>query len=196
VCEFKLFCFGYQLLPISLLTICIRRNNGIWRLSCYAQPRQETLRGCMSFWTPESTRMPKTKCAAMYLMFSEFVQERIQIFNNFAGSALHGLTNRIWFQSSGGLPQCLNRLKDIIIPDNSKLKWLFYIRARVSIYNCVLQLHLCWNPQSKWTALIWASSRGYTDCARLLLDYGADKDLKDEVCLIEHCIFCFLLLPQ
>ncbi len=36
--------------------------------------------------------------------------------------------------------------------------------------------------QSGWTALILAAVSGHTDCARLLLDAGADKDYTHEVC--------------
>ncbi len=31
------------------------------------------------------------------------------------------------------------------------------------------------------TALIWAGYKGHADCARLLLDAGADKNAKDKV---------------
>ncbi len=31
------------------------------------------------------------------------------------------------------------------------------------------------------TALMWAASNGHADCARLLLDAGADKEAKNEV---------------
>ncbi len=36
--------------------------------------------------------------------------------------------------------------------------------------------------QGGWTALTWAGSHGYADCVRLLLDAGADKEAKIEVC--------------
>ncbi len=35
--------------------------------------------------------------------------------------------------------------------------------------------------QDGWTALIWAAEKGHADCARLLLDSGADKEAKDKV---------------
>ncbi len=35
--------------------------------------------------------------------------------------------------------------------------------------------------QSGNTALIWAAMRGHADCARLLLDAGADTEVKDNV---------------
>ena len=35
--------------------------------------------------------------------------------------------------------------------------------------------------QSGWTALTWAAMHGKTDCARLLLDAGADTNATDEV---------------
>jgi hypothetical protein len=35
--------------------------------------------------------------------------------------------------------------------------------------------------QSGWTALIWAAEKGHADCARLLLDAGADKNAKTNV---------------
>ncbi len=31
------------------------------------------------------------------------------------------------------------------------------------------------------TALMWAAAEGHADCARLLLDAGADKEVKDQV---------------
>jgi ankyrin repeat protein len=37
--------------------------------------------------------------------------------------------------------------------------------------------------QSQWTALMWVANRGYMDCASVLLDDGAEKDLKDQVSL-------------
>ncbi len=36
-------------------------------------------------------------------------------------------------------------------------------------------------PQSGYTALFWAARRGHTECVRLLMQGGADKDAKDEV---------------
>ncbi len=35
--------------------------------------------------------------------------------------------------------------------------------------------------QSEYTALMFAAARGHADCARLLLDAGADKNAKNEV---------------
>ena len=35
--------------------------------------------------------------------------------------------------------------------------------------------------QHGMTALIWACYKGHADCARLLLDAGADKNAKNEV---------------
>ena len=37
------------------------------------------------------------------------------------------------------------------------------------------------NSQSGWTALIRAAENGHADCARLLLDAGADAKVKDNV---------------
>jgi ankyrin repeat protein len=35
--------------------------------------------------------------------------------------------------------------------------------------------------QYGWTALIFAADGGHADCARLLIDAGADKEAKDSV---------------
>ena len=37
------------------------------------------------------------------------------------------------------------------------------------------------DSQDGWTALIWAAWNGHTECVRLLIDAGADKDAKDQV---------------
>ena len=37
------------------------------------------------------------------------------------------------------------------------------------------------DSQDGWTALIQASVNGHTDCARLLIEAGADKEAKDNV---------------
>jgi ankyrin repeat protein len=39
----------------------------------------------------------------------------------------------------------------------------------------------CYHAQEEMTALIWSASKGTTDCARLLLDAGADTQNADEV---------------
>ncbi len=41
--------------------------------------------------------------------------------------------------------------------------------------------HLGRRAQYGSTALIWAAMRGHADCARLLLDAGADKETTDDV---------------
>ena len=43
--------------------------------------------------------------------------------------------------------------------------------------------HFC-QPQDEWTALIWAASFGHTDCVRLLVEGGADKNAKNSVRLL------------
>ena len=48
------------------------------------------------------------------------------------------------------------------------------------------------HAQREWTALIHAARNGRVDCARLLVDVGADKTLKDNVRLC-HCITAILL---
>jgi hypothetical protein len=49
---------------------------------------------------------------------------------------------------------------------------------------CIL-VHLTFadsNAQNGYTPLIWAAWNGHADCARLLLDAGADKEAKCNVC--------------
>jgi hypothetical protein len=50
-----------------------------------------------------------------------------------------------------------------------------------------------WPPnigtQDGFTALIYAAWKGRTDCARLLLDAGADKNATDEVCCWVGLVF-------
>ena len=43
---------------------------------------------------------------------------------------------------------------------------------------------MCSNAQEGRTALLWAVFNHQTDCARLLLDAGADKEAKDWVCVL------------
>ena len=43
------------------------------------------------------------------------------------------------------------------------------------------------DSQSGATALIWAASRGHTDCVRLLIDAGADKDAKASAVRVGRC---------
>jgi hypothetical protein len=47
--------------------------------------------------------------------------------------------------------------------------------------------------QHGWTALMWAAEDGHADCARLLLDAGADKDAKDVVRASVICVRSNLL---
>ncbi len=42
-------------------------------------------------------------------------------------------------------------------------------------------VHLCGGAQDGRTALILAARWGHADCARLLLDAGADKEVKSDV---------------
>ena len=37
------------------------------------------------------------------------------------------------------------------------------------------------SSQGGWTALFWAVMGGYAECARLLIDVGADQEAKDTV---------------
>ncbi len=66
------------------------------------------------------------------------------------------------------------------------------------------------DSQTGWTALMRAAARGHADCARLLIDAGADKDARNNVrvgrclapsCLFSHfltvvfdCAYCFLVI--
>ncbi len=52
----------------------------------------------------------------------------------------------------------------------------------------------CWllcMAQYGWTALMWAADQGHADCARLLLDAGADTETRDDVRLLFCAIFYF-----
>ena len=57
------------------------------------------------------------------------------------------------------------------------------------------------DAQSGWTALIFAAEKGHVDCARLLIDTGADKDARNNVrrwvllCRVAllKCIFHFFV---
>ncbi len=51
------------------------------------------------------------------------------------------------------------------------------------------------NTQDGLTALMWAVSRAHVDCARLLLDGGADKEAKDGLVYV-FCFCCELYLFQ
>jgi hypothetical protein len=39
------------------------------------------------------------------------------------------------------------------------------------------------DPQYECTALMRAAEKGHVDCARLLIDAGADKEAKNKVCV-------------
>jgi ankyrin repeat protein len=41
------------------------------------------------------------------------------------------------------------------------------------------------------TALMCAAAEGHTDCARLLIDAGADKEAKNKVCTAVVAVFFF-----
>ena len=44
--------------------------------------------------------------------------------------------------------------------------------------------------QDGWTPLILAAYKGHTECARLLLLAGADKEAKDKVRSLPKCFTC------
>ena len=101
----------------------------------------------------------------------------------------------------------------------------FLLIFTIKIYNCSTHfpdhfLYICWwrrcvgggesDSQGGWTALSIAAARGRTDCARLLLDAGANKEAKINV-RVGRCfpgiafrvsssflpmfhVYCFLLL--
>ena len=46
--------------------------------------------------------------------------------------------------------------------------------------------------QAGWTALLWAAENGRMDCARLLLDAGADKNAKSNVRASAVCMRALL----
>jgi hypothetical protein len=62
---------------------------------------------------------------------------------------------------------------------------LIFLLLRNVIVRCSLGRRRCiWRiarAQEGRTALVWAAHCGHADCARLLLDAGADKNAKDEV---------------
>ena len=51
-----------------------------------------------------------------------------------------------------------------------------------------------WHPRARaqygWTALMSATSGGHTDCVRLLLDAGADKNATSKVCAASDLRAC------
>jgi ankyrin repeat protein len=48
--------------------------------------------------------------------------------------------------------------------------------------------------QEGWTTLSLASLNGQTDCVRLLLESGADKDAKNNVrCVFSFCMFALVV---
>ena len=59
-----------------------------------------------------------------------------------------------------------------------------------------------YNSQYGWTALIWAALKSHTDCLRLLIDAGANKDARDDVrcwsllccCPFSFQVFCALFI--
>ena len=64
----------------------------------------------------------------------------------------------------------------------------------VKLWQYLHRCHLL-RAQHDYTALMWAADKGHMECARLLLDAGANKDLKDEVragvVLLRHCRYFF-----
>jgi hypothetical protein len=57
---------------------------------------------------------------------------------------------------------------------------VFYLR-RVVYLRVMSRWHIVTLAQMRWTALIKAAEKGRSDCARLLLDAGADLNAKDLV---------------
>ena len=53
-------------------------------------------------------------------------------------------------------------------------------------------LHLMPNTQKGSTALIVAAERGHTECARLLVEGGADKDAKNNVRVLDLARFLYM----
>ena len=91
--------------------------------------------------------------------------------------------------ASAAAVQCLRLLSNCGVFRHTQSAFLF---VYLYWWNCVLLQFVCmycwrrrWHirtrAQDGWTALIVAGFHGHADCARLLLDAGADKDAKDEV---------------
>ncbi len=52
---------------------------------------------------------------------------------------------------------------------------------------------LYWDEQKRYTALIWAACKGHTDCVRVLVDGGADKEAMDQVLIIAASFFLYFI---
>ncbi len=47
--------------------------------------------------------------------------------------------------------------------------------------------------QNGWTALIYTAAQGHAECARLLLDAGADTEAKDRTVCVMRLVACWAL---
>ncbi len=68
-------------------------------------------------------------------------------------------------------------------------------RGRSYVPFVTMPLHHIYHAQGGWTALIYAAAYGGADCARLLIDAGADKEAKINVRHMMSCLQsdCFSL---
>ena len=57
----------------------------------------------------------------------------------------------------------------------------YFYFCSVHYFKSIL-LHYYLNPQLKYTALIYALKKGNIDICELLLNMGADVDIRDDVC--------------
>jgi hypothetical protein len=58
--------------------------------------------------------------------------------------------------------------------------FVIYLETCCVGFECCALL-VAYDMQGGYTALIWAAQEGHTDCARLLIDAGADKNAKIDV---------------
>ncbi len=53
-------------------------------------------------------------------------------------------------------------------------------------FSCIRVSSRCFKPQNGFTALMWAAKKNHMECARMLLDVGADIDAQNKVRLMRQ----------